>query len=456
MPAPAPGKTFKIKTKTNIQLSQTKMGGAPTPAAGNPPPDPTKITSKPVFVPYQHVPPAPPPAQSLAQQQAKMQGQLPQQMKQTQRPPIQGKLIHKKGMPPVGAGLQTQRPPQSAPPPPPPPPQQQYQQESYIPLATPQQQYAPPQPPQYQQPQYTPPPPPPPAPIINPEASIKEISLNPVGSAPFQGKQVAHQKTGIYNITDSGKVSEDLQKILENEAENYKDQVQSYVDVCEVLSKPGWQVPDIIDYVHMLVRSVNLDTLSIVITDPANKGKLLPVYNRGYKVPPSIQVVNSWLPAITPEATVNWNKLMEIASDKKTKLAKWIAKQGLNFVGYVPLHDNNKIYGFLLVSDYEGKTPSALASPLLELCGGRIGLVFESRRSAGTLPEKAVQTVKLIKDHFSMLTSYLEILKLSGKINPDETVNTAEKCLHTIAESKKLLDRFADDLISSTTEEKKS
>ena len=280
--------------------------------------------------------------------------------------------------------------------------------------------------------------------------------MNPASSAPFTNKPALSQKTGIYNITDSGKVSEDLQKILENEAENYKDQVQSYVDVCEVLSKPGWQVVGVIDYIHMLVRSVNLDNLSIVITDPADKGKLLPVLNRGYKVSPSLQIVSSWLPAVTPESTITWNKLMEIAADKKIKLAKWITKEGLNYVGYVPLHDNNRIYGFLLVSAYGDKTPSALASPLLELCGGRIGLVLESRRSAGSIPEKAVQTVKLVREHLTMLTSYLEVLKISAKINPEEVITTTEKCLKIIAESKKLVDLFADQIISSAEEEKKT
>ncbi len=291
---------------------------------------------------------------------------------------------------------------------------------------------------------------------INPEASIKEISLNPV-SSPFAQKPVLPQKAaGMYTFGDSSKVSEDIQKILENEAENYKDQVQAYVDVCEILSQPGWQVADIVDYIHMLVRSVNLDVISIVITDPSQKDRFLPVASRGFKNSPSAQVLSCWLPAVSEESTIIWDQLLEVALDKKNHLAKWISREGLNFVGYVPLHDNKKIYGFLFVAAAnEGKSPSALASSLLELCGGRIGLVLESRRSAGSLPEKAVQTAKLIKDHLTMLSSYLEILKISGKINPDEVANVADKCLVAVSESKKLIDRFADDVIASASNEKK-
>jgi len=263
------------------------------------------------------------------------------------------------------------------------------------------------------------------------------------------------QKTAMHNAGEPGKVPEELQKILENEAENYKDQVQAYVDVCEILSKPGWQIADIVDYIHMLVRSVNLDVLSIVITDPSDKKKFLPVASRGFKSSPSAQVVSCWLPAISEEGTILWDELLEAAFDKKNRLAKWIAREGLNFVGYVPLHDNKKIYGFLLVAvASDKKAPSALASPLLELCGGRIGLVLESRRSIGSLPEKAAQTVKLVQDHLAMLTSYLEVLKISARINPEEVVSTADKCLKTIAESKKMIDLFADQVISTAVEKK--
>lgn len=261
----------------------------------------------------------------------------------------------------------------------------------------------------------------------------------------------------MYNVNEFGKVGvpEELQKILENEAENYKDQVQAYVDVCEILSKPGWQLADIVDYIHMLVRSVNLDVLSIVITDPANKGKFLPVASRGFKASPSAQVISCWLPAISEEGTIIWDELLEAAFDKKNRLAKWITREGLNFVGYVPLHDNKKIYGFLFVAvSSDKKAPSALASPLLELCGGRIGLVLESRRSIGSLPEKAAQTVKLVQDHLAMLTSYLEVLKISARINPEEVVSTAEKCLKTIAESKKMIDLFADQVVPTPGEKK--
>ncbi len=251
-------------------------------------------------------------------------------------------------------------------------------------------------------------------------------------------------------------MSGDLQKILENEAENYKDQVQSFVDLCETLSSPGWQFVDVIDYIHMLVRSVNLDVLSIILTEPSEKGKFSQVVSRGYKSAPGPQIIVEWEPAVTADATVNWDKLMEIAADKNTKICRWILGEGLHSVGYVPIHDNTKIYGFMLVGVYENKMQSALASSLLELCGNRIGLVLETRRGGGTLPAKAIETVKTIKDHLSLLASCLEVMKLSAKVGSDDVMATSEKCLKTLAESRKLVDCLVDELVPPAASGKKN
>ncbi len=291
-----------------------------------------------------------------------------------------------------------------------------------------------------------------PASINKPEAAPPvQISLKPV-SESFVNVKPALQKTSVYDVPEKYQIpdmSEDLQKILENESENYKDQLQSFVDLCETLSKPGWQFADIVDYIHMLVRTVNLDILSIVLTDPSEKGKFCKVLSRGYKSAPGPQIVAEWQPAVTADATVDWNKLMDIAADKDTKLCKWISCAGLQSVGYVPLHGGTKIYGFLFVGAYENKVQSVLASSLLELCGDRIGVVLETRRTTASLPAAAPGTVRTVKDQLSLLASYLEVLKLSAKVNPDDVVTTSEKCLKTLAECRKLVDGFAEELSSS-------
>jgi hypothetical protein len=279
----------------------------------------------------------------------------------------------------------------------------------------------------------------------NPEGPANEISRKPVPE-PLNVKP-ALQKTSVYDVPEKYQIpdmSEDLQKILENESENFKDQLQGFVDLCEILSKPGWQFADIADYIHMLVRTVNMDVMSIVLTDPSEKGKLCKVINRGYKSAPGPQIIAEWQSVVSGDATVNWNKLMDMAADKNTRLCRWICREALQSVGYVPLHGGTKIYGFLFVGAREDKMQSPLASSLLELCGDRIGVVLETRRSVGALPVTADGTIKIIKDQLSLLAGYMETLKTPAKSSPEDMLATVEKCLKTISESKKTIDLFAN------------
>ncbi len=400
-----PPKAFKLKSQNAQPNAETPPAVSQPPAQPVPPPQnangPLKLKS--AFVPYKHIPPPshppsppqmPPPAVQPAQQ---MQPQ-PQPAPQSATPQLggvsQGRLlIHNRAsiVPSVASD----------------PP--------HAPVMT-----------------------------LRPESSPSGMPKNPASESFVNVKPALH-KASTYDVPEKYQVpdmSEDLRKILENESENYKDQVQSFVDLCEILSKPGWNFADIADYIHMLVRSVNLDVLSIVLTDPSEKGKFCKVISRGYKSAPGPQVVAEWQTAVTSDATVNWNRLMDMAADKNTKTCAWICREGLHSVGYVPLHDSAKIYGFLFVGAYENKMPSALASSLLELCGDRIGIILESRRSVGTLPATATG-VKIIKDELLLLSTYLEVLKFSAKLSPEEIVATSEKCLKTLAETKKLLDSFS-------------
>ena len=43
-----------------------------------------------------------------------------------------------------------------------------------------------------------------------------------------------------------------------------------------------------------------------------------------------------------------------------------------------------------------------------------------------------------------MLASYLELLKFPAKLSPEDIAATSEKCLKTLAETKKLVDSFSE------------
>jgi hypothetical protein len=432
-----PLKAFKLKAPANAQPLQPNTEA---PLSVSQPPQPVSapqnsggtLKLKAAFIPYQHVPPppasaqpalkiqppaqvAPPSAQPALKIQPPAQAVQPSPQPQSGTQQInQGRLIvhNRASVVPPAQPTSTQVPLQPAP------------QSQPVPLVTLR-----------------------PSSINNPPAAAasNEIPKKPA-IASFVNIKPAIQKTSVYDVPEKYQIpdmSDDLQKILENESENYKDQVQSFVELCEILSNPGWQFPDIADYIHMLVRSVNLDVLSIVLTDPSDKGKFCKVISRGYKFAPGPQIVSEWWPAVTADATVDWNRLMDIAADKNTKLCKWIIREGLQSVGYVPLHGSAKIHGFLLVGAYENKVQSPLASSLLELCGDRIGIVLETRRSVPVVSSPSPAAVQSIKDQLSLLASYMEVLKISAKVSPEDVLATAEKCLKTIDETKKTVESFS-------------
>ena len=272
-----PPKAFKLKSQNAQPNAETPPAVSQPPAQPVPPPQnangPLKLKS--AFVPYKHIPPPshppsppqmPPPAVQPAQQ---MQPQ-PQPAPQSATPQLggvsQGRLlIHNRAsiVPSVASD----------------PP--------HAPVMT-----------------------------LRPESSPSGMPKNPASESFVNVKPALH-KASTYDVPEKYQVpdmSEDLRKILENESENYKDQVQSFVDLCEILSKPGWNFADIADYIHMLVRSVNLDVLSIVLTAPSERGRFCKVISRGYKSAPGQQIIAEWQPAVTPDATVDWNKLMDLAA----------------------------------------------------------------------------------------------------------------------------------------------
>lgn len=167
---------------------------------------------------------------------------------------------------------------------------------------------------------------------------------------------------------------------IEDSAETCKEQLQIYLEVCDSIANDTWQIPDIIDMMHVMVVALNFDVIAVSIVDFDNDGNLLPPVCRGLKFLPDENVLKLWSWAVVAGHSMSWNKLMSIAADNQNDLAKWIVKEGLDSIGYVPIHDCKAIYGFILVATHGKKNLSPLASPILELCGGRLGLTISLRR----------------------------------------------------------------------------
>ncbi|MCK5844438.1 MAG: hypothetical protein KAG97_07000 [Victivallales bacterium] len=155
-----------------------------------------------------------------------------------------------------------------------------------------------------------------------------------------------------------------------------KEQVGNYLEICDSCLSGGCDPTDVIDLIHVLVMSLNLNVVSMALIDSAMNGKFKQVVSRGYDIPPTREVVECWEMALTAKGELLWDKLMSIATDKKNELAYWIIKENLDSVGYVPIRDGKKLYGFILVASKTNKEQSILKSELLEACGSRLGLAY--------------------------------------------------------------------------------
>ncbi len=175
---------------------------------------------------------------------------------------------------------------------------------------------------------------------------------------------------------------------IEDEVEIYKEQLQNYLELCDAIGSPRWTPANIIDTLYVMIESLNLDVVAVALIDFTKEKKLSTVVTRGFKNQLTDNISAIWEKSVTEGPTISWNTLMMIASNTSNDLSKWVAKEGLDAIGYVPIHDNKTIFGFMFIGAHEKKAQSPLASSLLELCGGRLGITLMLRMLQGNWPAK--------------------------------------------------------------------
>jgi len=197
----------------------------------------------------------------------------------------------------------------------------------------------------------------------------------------LKGRTVqGHHPAGVMKTSTQSKedhTSDDQQ--LDIKIEELSDQVNIALEVADSLLDPDWTPEKIIDIVHVLVRSMNLDVVSMVLPAMNYPEPRDNVLSRGYDISPRKAVINLWLNSFDTEIGIDWKKLMDLAEDTKSELAYWVIHEGLYSIGYVPIRDGRYIYGFLFVAATEKKAQSSLTASLLDLCGSRIGLSYAQK-----------------------------------------------------------------------------
>jgi hypothetical protein len=288
---------------------------------------------------------------------------------------------------------------------------------------------------------------PPPAPltgIIVPQQQqphpVPELINMPTQFHQAPQPQLQGQRTGAHKKKVlQGKPS------IQTESEDLKDEVASYLEVCDTCLSDHNSPKDIVDVVHMLVRSLNLDVITIALLDEKKENLIDQIASRGYKTAPTKSVVSCWEKAIIRGEGLDWKRLMKVAGDIHTDLAYWIIHEGLDSIGYVPIRDSNKIYGFLFVAAKEHKQQSPLTSHLLDACGSRIGLTTALKYNNGEWPQSVMNLGKDIRNQFSLLMGYMEMLKEGPAMPPENFNSLLYSCNQSIIESTQMLDSMTSE-----------
>jgi hypothetical protein len=239
--------------------------------------------------------------------------------------------------------------------------------------------------------------------------------------------------------------SVNIKHLIEADVDSLKKQLQCYSDIFEKINPiEDVDIKNIIEPLNMLCRSLNYDAVSLLIVDSENPGKFLPVMSRGYKKnPPPLDVAVLFEEGIRSELPgLDWNKLMDLAGESNNVLGQWIMEESIKRIGYSPVHDGAIIHGMIIAASYGTQQPSQLASPLLELCGSRLGLhIGMFRHKAPASSEGENVPVDEIKNKFFVLKKYMELLHENKKLSETEITNLIANCDKALDEGIDVLEK---------------
>jgi len=160
--------------------------------------------------------------------------------------------------------------------------------------------------------------------------------------------------------------------------DDFIEQVDNLLEISNYLSVSSWMPKDVVDMIHALVRSLNLDVMSLYLPS-LDYGEPDNLFHRGYKMQPTRSVIKVWSTLFDKDTGINWSDLMDMAQSVNTEVAYWIVLSNLHSIGYVPIKTGGIIYGFIFVASIGKKKPSPLTASLLDLCGSRIALEYKMK-----------------------------------------------------------------------------
>jgi hypothetical protein len=164
--------------------------------------------------------------------------------------------------------------------------------------------------------------------------------------------------------------------------------VHRYQALCELLFAP-WRPQEIIDPLWEMVQALGFDAVILVLINQENGHEMLPVVCRGYSAPPTAPQIRLWAETIATDGFYfDWRMLMAASANVDNAVGHWIVGEGVRKFGMAPVRDGAGVLGFMMVATRaESVPPNRLLTPLLELCGGSLGLSIRGFPSAPSVGE---------------------------------------------------------------------
>ena len=223
-----------------------------------------------------------------------------------------------------------------------------------------------------------------------------------------------------------------LQEYLEHGLAELKEQLNNYQEVCARFSTSNWELPEVTDYLFIMIKALNFDAISVMVLEQSSPGAFMPMVSRGYFHPPTLEVEKFWQQSIHDNGmAIEWNKLLALTQREKSPLVNWMENEKIHRIGYSPIQDGDRISGFITIASYAEKKLSPLASILLELCGGHIGLALTARMAKKQLQLQTNPAI--VREHFLALKKLLQWSE--GAPAP-----SAEDMIKTLAQGQAIID----------------
>ena len=260
---------------------------------------------------------------------------------------------------------------------------------------------------------------------------------------PIAGQSTAHYEKPPKKVL-KGKFP--ITSQMQNEIEDLKDEVTAYLEFCDSCLEENSEPTDLVDVLHMMVRSFNFDVVTLALLNDKNDS-LTEIKSRGYINPPPLSVIDCWNNSVIPGLGIDWKKLMRTAENTATDLAYWIVQEGLDSIGYIPVRDTKTIYGFIFVAQTIKREQSSISSLLFDASGSRLGLLCATQRMKGEWPKSVINLGMTIRNQLSLLMGYTEILKSAQSLPSAELNEILDNCNKTIIETTQVLDSMISEAV---------